>query len=190
MDSVFNCCSLHSVSIFRFVGDVQGVCSCVLLSYCVSARSAVFPWFQVHSAVLSQSLAGIKESSHWKESRACCLTTFCVLSSKLFFMRQEAICLQTKNTAPRLPPTYLVKLKYLSGLFLVCPCRLSRRAQLYGMVCIGLFKECQPQWQISSPVLSLCSFQPVKWCPQTRETQRKSWDTNSPQQPFALLLCL
>lgn len=122
MDNVFNCCTLHSVSIFLFVGDVQGVGSYILLSYCVSAHCAVFPWFQVppynrvHSAVLSQSLAGIKESSHWKESRACCLTTFCVLSSKLFFMRQEAICLQTKNAA----------LASLSPSLLTCKAKISQ----------------------------------------------------------------
>lgn len=130
MGSYISCCPAVSVPTVQFSHD-----------------SKCPPYNRVHSAVRSQSLARIKESSHWKESRACCATMFCVLSTMLFFKRQEAICLQTKSIAssPSLPPCYLARLKYLSGLFLICPCRLNHIAKLFGLVCIGLFKECQPQ---------------------------------------------
>lgn len=107
--------------------------SCLLLSYCVSAHCAVFLWFhwsalRPYSAVLSQSPMGIKEPRHWKESRDCCLTTFCVLYRKLSFRQREAICLQTKSRAPSLLPRRAEI--SLSGLFLICPFRLSHGAQL------------------------------------------------------------
>lgn len=81
----------------------------VVVSRCLSA---VLPWFPVlyghntvRSAVLSQSPAEIKETSHWKESRACCVNPFCVVSPEVFFKRREASCPQTKSAALVLPPS-------------------------------------------------------------------------------------
>lgn len=47
---------------------------------------------------------------------------------------------------PSLRPSQPRKAKISpSGLLLICPLRLCCRAELSGMACVGLFKECQPQ---------------------------------------------
>lgn len=107
------------------------LCQCPL---CFFPMIPIVTHNRVQSAVPSQRLAGIKEPSQWKESGACCVTTFCVLSSTLFFKRQEAICLQTKSAELPSPSLLPRKAKIsLSGPFLICPLWLSCRAELYGM---------------------------------------------------------
>lgn len=103
----------HSIAIFCHFVAVKAFF--VLLSDC-----AVPHW--VYSAVLSQSLAGIKECCHWKESRVCCVDhLLCPFLSKLFFKRQVAICPQTKgdqalSPSPH-PSSLFSRLKYLGAAY-------------------------------------------------------------------------
>lgn len=121
---IFDCCTLHSMSIFLFVRDVVRavlfgmwvVVSLVSLCQCPLYHFPIIPSTPSQQSPLSCALtkpSSDKEPSQWKESRACCVTTFCVLFFKLFFKRQEAICLQTKSSALVLPPSNLAGLKYL-----------------------------------------------------------------------------
>lgn len=164
---------LHSMSIFLFVRDVAGLLlwMWVDVSCCrtVSVPTVLFGHESMHSlahnrvrsAVLSQSHAGIKEPSYWKEGWALCVTTFCVHSSKALLKETRSHLPADKrarpsSSLPSLRPSLPREAKISpSGLLLICPLRPCCRAELSGMACVGLFKECQPQWQISSPVLSL-----------------------------------
>ena len=164
--------TLHSMCVFLFVRDaVRAALSRMWLDVsccrrCVSPHSAVSPRVHVlphnrlRSAVLSQSLAGIKEPEPVKRNAELVVwPPFVSFLPNLFFRGQEAICLQTKEpmqASPSLPTSQRREAKISPrGLFLIWPLRLSCRAEMHGMVCVGLFKECRPQWQISSPVVSL-----------------------------------
>lgn len=122
----------HSIAIFCHFVAVKAFF--VLLSDC-----AVPHW--VYSAVLSQSLAGIKECCHWKESRVCCVDhLLCPFLSKLFFKRQVAICPQTKGDqalSPSPHPSFKAEISQ-SCLFLICLHRHNFGEELPGVACLRM----------------------------------------------------
>ena len=126
--------TLHSMSVFHFVRDaVRAALSSMWLDvscchHCVSPHSTVSPRVHVlphnglRSAVLSQSLAGIKEPEPVKRKTELVVwPPFVSFLPNLFFRGQEAICLQTKElmqASPSLPtsqPPNVGRLKYLHG---------------------------------------------------------------------------
>lgn len=111
----------------------------------------------------------------------------------LFFKRQEAICLQTKERSPPSPPSSLplthnfAKAKISqSGLSLICPLRPS--IACYGM-CRSFQRMSTTMTNIFTCPVSLAASGPLFFNPQTPEIKKERLRHKRPRMEMKTLQC-